>query len=119
MAGLLCLAACAKLSPQSDLPAVITSPNPKSRAELVRVVRQALNGAPLTIADDALTRDSTLIIERAPARGAEGAPLGGRDSGRPEHFRLVQNGSRCVLVHEASGKRFTLPSVSCWPSVGR
>jgi hypothetical protein len=115
VAGLLCLAACATVPPQRDVPAVITSPTAKSRAELVRVVSRALNAAPLTIADDALTRDSALIIERARARGPDGAPLTGRDTGKPEHFRLVKNGSRCVLVHEGSGKRFTLASATCSP----
>lgn len=113
---LLSLAACATAAPQRDLPAVITRPTPESRAELVRTVSRALHGAPLTIADEALTRDSTLIVERARARGADGAPLAGRETGRPEHFRLVKNGSRCVLVHEASGKRFTLASASCSPA---
>ena len=113
VAGRLCLAACATVSPQRDVPAVITSPTPESHAELVRVVSRALNGASLTIADDALTRDSALTIERARARGTDGTPLTGRDTGRPEHFRLVKNGSGCVLVHERSGKRFTLVSASC------
>jgi CubicO group peptidase (beta-lactamase class C family) len=109
----LSLAACATASPQRDVPAVLTSPTAESRAELLRVVRGALNGRPLTIADDALTRDGALIIERARARGADGQLLNGRDTGKPEHFRLVRNGSRCVLVHESTGKRFTLSSASC------
>ena len=115
VAGLMCLAACASAPPQRDVPAVLTSPSPESHAELVRVVSRALNGASLTIADDALTRDSALIIERARARGKDGAPLTGRDTGKPEHFRLVKNGSRCLLVHEGSGKRFTLASATCAP----
>jgi len=115
IAGLMCLAACASAPPQRDVPAVITSPSPESHAELVRVVSRALNGASLTIADDALTRDCALIIERARARGKGGAPLTGRDTGKPEHFRLVKNGTRCLLVHERSGKRFTLKSASCAP----
>ena len=115
VAGLLGLTACATASPQRDVPALITSPTPEGRAEIARMVSRALNGAPLTIADDALTRESTLVIERARARGPDGLPLSGRDSGRPEHFRLVKNGSRCVLVHEGSGKRFSLESASCAP----
>ncbi len=114
-AGVLSLAACATGSPKRDVPAVITTPTAESRAELVRVVGRAVNGAPLTIADDALTRDSTLIIERARARGPEGTRLDGRETGRPEHFRLVKDGSRCVLVHERTGKRFRLGSAACAP----
>ena len=75
----------------------------------------ALNGAPITLADDALTRDSALIIERPQPRTADGVPLSGRERGRPEHFRLVKNGSRCVLVHEGTGKRWTLKAATCSP----
>lgn len=114
-AGMLALTACASMSAGRDVPAVITSPTPASRAELVRVVGRALNGAPVTVADDALTRDSALIIERSRPRNAAGVPLSGRQMGRPEHFRLVKNDARCVLVHERTGKRFTLASATCAP----
>src|SRR5207247_516423 len=80
VAGVLSLAACATGSGR-DVPAVITTPTAESRAELRRVVSRALNRATLTLADDALTRDSTLIIERARPRGADGAPLSGRERG--------------------------------------
>jgi hypothetical protein len=113
MAGMLSLAACATMSGRPDLPAVLTNPTAESRAELVRRVSGALHGAPITIADDALTRDSTLIIERTPPRTADGVPLSGRETGRPEHFRLVKNGSHCVLVHERTGKRWTLKAATC------
>jgi hypothetical protein len=79
------------------------------------VVRGALHGAPVTLADDALTRDYTLIVERAPHRDAEGRPLDGRETGRPERFRLVQSGLLCVLVQESTGQRWTLASVTCSP----
>ncbi len=115
VAGMLYLAACATVSTARDLPAVITTPTAESRAELLRVVTRALDGVPLTIADDALTRDSALIMERARPRGADGALLSGRETGRPERFQLVKNGSRCVLVHERTGKRFTLSSATCAP----
>ena len=115
VAALLALAACPARSAPRDVPAVITNPGAESHAELVRVVSGALRGAAVTIADDALTTDSTLIIERARPRDAAGRPLGGRDRGRPEHFRLVRNASRCVLVRERSGERWTLASATCSP----
>jgi hypothetical protein len=115
VAALLALAACHARSGPRDVPAVITNPTAESRAELVRTVSAALNGAPVTLADDALVRDGTLIIERAHPRDAAGTPLSGRESGRPEHFRLVMNGSRCVLVHDRSGRRWTLESATCAP----
>lgn len=92
---------------------MITSPTPESRAELVRVMREALHQAQVSLADDALTQDSVLIIERARVRRPDGTPALGRDMGRPERFRLVEVGSRCDLVHERSGRRFTLSRATC------
>ena len=116
MAGALTLAACVTTSGRRDLPAVLTNPTAQTRADLARAVSGALHGAPITLADDALTRDSTLIIERAQARAPDGVPLSGRETGRPERFRLVKSGSRCVLVHERTGERWTLQAATCAPS---
>jgi hypothetical protein len=110
---LLALAACHARATPRDQPAVLTGPTAESRAELARVVSRALHRPSVTLADDALTADGTLVVERTVRRDAEGRPLTGRDTGRPEQFRLVRNGSRCVLVHERSGRRFTLKSASC------
>jgi hypothetical protein len=110
---------CATVPPAVDVPAVITAPTPEGRAELVRVVSQALHGAPLTLAHDALTRESTLIVERARARGPDGTPLLGRDTGRPERFHLVRRGSGCELVHEGSERHFALSKVTCAPLATR
>lgn len=68
------------------------------------MVSAALDGAPVTLADDALTRDSVLIIEKAHT---------GRDLDRPEHFRLVKAGTHCVLLHERKSQRWTLVSTTC------
>jgi hypothetical protein len=108
-------ATCATAPPTQGVPAVITAPTSESRAELVRVVSEALHSAPMTLADDALVRESTLIIERARARGPDGTPLQGRDPGRPERFLLVRIGAGCELVHEGSGRSFKLTSVTCAP----
>ena len=114
MAGALFLAACAT-SKRPDVAAVLMNPTAASRAELGRIVSGALHGAPITLADDALTRDTTMIIERAEPRTPDGVPWSGRERGRPEHFRLVKNGSRCVLVHERTGERWTLKAATCVP----
>jgi hypothetical protein len=94
---------------------VLTHPTAEARAELVRCVRDALHGVPVTLADDALTADDTLIVDRTVRRDAQGRPLNGREAGRPERFRLLQQDSRCVLLHEGSGRRFVLQSASCAP----
>jgi hypothetical protein len=103
---LLCLLLSACASAQADVAAVIDQPTNESRAELAQVVGNALNGAPATLADDALTKDSVLIIEKAHR-------LTGRELEKPERFRLVKSGAHCVLVYERTGKRATLASTSC------
>jgi hypothetical protein len=105
--------ACATAPLAPDQAAVLVNPTAESRAELLRVVREALHEAPLTLADDALTRESTLIVERTRPRGPDGTPLQGRDRERPEQFRLVKNGTSCVLVHEGSDRRVVLSSAHC------
>jgi hypothetical protein len=109
----LALHACHGRSALRDAPALITNPTSESSAELARVVSDALNGAAVTIADDALTSDSVLIIERVPRRDSQGRLLDGRETDRPERFMLVKSGSRCVLVHERSGRRWPLVSATC------
>lgn len=107
--------ACAPRTAQPDTPAVLTAPTDATRAELLRVVSGAMNGAPLTLAADALTTDDTLIVERAARRDAREMNLGGREMGKPAHFRLVKHGSACVLIHVESGRRWTLDSATCSP----
>lgn len=94
-------------------PAVITHPTAASRADLERAVSQMFHGAPVRLADDALTRNDMLIVGRAQARDARGLPLNGRELGRPEHFRLLRRGSQCVLLHLESGKSQVLAHTSC------
>ena len=111
----LALSACLARPSTREVPAILTHPTAESRAELARVVKRALGGAVVTLADDALTADGTLVIQRAAHRDAQGRPLDGRETGRPERFRLVRAGSRCVLVHERSGRRWPLASTTCSP----
>lgn len=106
---------CETLSAREPQPAVLTHASAQSLAELKRIVSQALNGAPVRLADDALTQDSFLIVDRAQARDATGLPLNGRELGRPEHFRLVKRGRQCILIHERTGQRWILSSATCAP----
>jgi hypothetical protein len=100
-------------SASADVPALIAKPTAESRAEIARLVSRALRGAAVSLADDAFVRESALVVERARPRAIEGAPAVGREARRPDHFRLVKSGRRCVLVHEESGQRFSLVSTAC------
>jgi hypothetical protein len=83
--------------------------------ELQSAVSDALGGQPVTIADDALTRSSFLTLEHATPDDARGRALTGRDVGRPEQFRLLKVGARCILVHETDGARTVLSRTICAP----
>ncbi|MFL5310560.1 MAG: hypothetical protein ACJ79H_08935 [Myxococcales bacterium] len=109
------LAACRSAPVRQDRPAVLAEPSSRGRAEVARAVSAALHGVAVTLADDALTRESTLVLERARQRDASGLPVQGREPGMPERFRLVKSGAECVLVHEASGQRFILKETTCSP----
>lgn len=115
LGALMVSSGCQTVAPDEDVPALIAEPTPQGHAELLRVVQDALNGTPVTIADDALTTNSLLIIQRMPPGDLENRPLTGRDLGRPEHFRLVLSGSRCMLVHEEKDRRWELVDARCTP----
>lgn len=99
----------------ADQPARIVDPTEASRAELRRVVGDALHADDVKLAGDALTETSVLVIERSRVRSLENPPLSGRDLGTPERFRLVIRDGRCVLIHERNEQPFELPSTDCAP----
>jgi hypothetical protein len=109
----LVVVACRTVPSRRDVPAVIVNPTPQSRAALAAAVSEALNGAKVTLADDALTRTDSLIIEREQPRDPTGRPLDGRERGMPEHFQLVKSGDQCVLVHRRTERRFPLAGIAC------
>lgn len=113
LAVLVLVTACNSAPVQPDVPAVIVEPDDSSRAELRQVISTALNGADITLADDALTLESSLSIEHPQHRGIEQQPLRGRDLGRPETFHLVLDGSQCVLVHDNTELRWLLLDTEC------
>jgi hypothetical protein len=114
LATTLLLSACMANAPAAqDVPALIVNASPQTQAEIRNVISQALNGAPITLAADALTRESSISIERTPVRDARGLLVNGRDPGRPEIFELVRNGRQCVLVQKRTGTRTVLRVAQC------
>ena len=106
------MSACASVAPQ-DAAAVVVAPTDERRAELAHVVSGALNTTEVTISSGALTRESVLVIERTPIRDAAGRRLTGRDLDKPEQFRLVKSGARCVLIHVRTNERYELEHTHC------
>jgi hypothetical protein len=111
----LALWGCKSVHSAPEVPAVIVQPTAESRAALASTLRQAFHGAPVTLADDALTTTNVLIIERVPVRDENGLPIDGRERGTPERFELVKSGESCVLLQQRTGKRFVLANTQCSP----
>lgn len=115
----LCIAAaacgiigCQTLASDYDQPATIIDPTDASRAALQETINSILN-TEVTIADDALTDSSVLIIEHTPPRTMQNPTPDGRILDMPFQFQLVINGSDCILVDQRDRSRHTLKDTSC------
>jgi hypothetical protein len=106
---------CATAGPADRGPSVIVHPDGESRAELARIVRQAMGGAPVELAADALTSSPVLALEHARPRDAAGRLFNGRERSRPETFELYKQGARCVLVQTSAGRSWVLRCASAAP----
>jgi hypothetical protein len=115
--ALCAITACTTTPAANDVPAVIVGSDTQSRADLQSAVSKALDRTSVTLADDALTHDSSLTIEPVRLRDPQGSIAQGRAQGRemrmPEHFRLVKSGHHCVLIHERTGQRMELANTKC------
>lgn len=113
----LLLTACGSQPAQgTPVPALLENTDDNSHAELERAVSEALHGVTVTLADDALTEESLLIIERRPVRNLQHpGGLNGRKLEKPEKFRLMTDGSGCWLVKLSDNSRWSLPGASCVP----
>ena len=105
--------ACNHISVKKDAPAYIINPTKESRAELKKAVSSALNGIPVTLADDALTNDDRLIIERKQHMDANGNLIMGLERKKTRQFRLVKNNGKCILIDQANGHRVELTHTIC------
>ncbi|MBN1377726.1 MAG: hypothetical protein JXA04_00665 [Gammaproteobacteria bacterium] len=111
--SLMILFACKNSDTREAVPARIIEPTIESRADLHLTVANALHNSAITLADDALTRSSVLIIERKLQRDADNNRIMGRDFGTPEQFHLVLINDQCVLIQKSTGNQFVLSKTHC------
>ena len=104
--------ACTGHATAEDVPARLLAPTEASRAELQRIVNQALH-TNVRLAPDALTKSSVLSIERSPPAGIGKQPAQGRNMDAPIQFRLVMNGKVCALIDQRTTKRYVLEEAYC------
>ncbi len=108
----LTMVGCQTLASGEDVAARITNPTDHSRAALQNAVNDALN-TDVALADDALTDSSVLTIERNPPRSMQSPPAQGRNMDTPIQFRLVLNGSDCILIDQRDNSRYVLEKTTC------
>lgn len=108
----LALAGCKQVLEDANEPAVIVDPTDASRAALQQVVNEALR-TDVLLADDALTDSSVLIIERKIPESITGSPAQGRTMEMPVQFRLLTNGTICVLEDQRDKTRYLLGDTKC------
>jgi len=109
------LIACATSSDAHEQAAVIVQATTQSRAALQGAINGVFGARVVTLANDALTQDSILIIEPLRPRNAEGQLLQGRETRLPETFRLVKSRGACVLIQQSNGNRIRLSHTRCEP----
>jgi hypothetical protein len=115
LAAVLSPAACSTLAAQEQ-PAVVAEHTERSRAELARVASAAFNGQPVLLADDALMRESVLLLERQTPPGPQGRAATGRTLEVPARLNLVLRGTRCFLVRDSDGREWELSEARCVPA---
>ncbi|MGB5331535.1 MAG: hypothetical protein WBM80_01245 [Woeseiaceae bacterium] len=106
------LSGCQTVNIDNDRPARIVDPDDDSRAALQAAVNEAL-GTEVMLADTALTDRSRLTIERWPAGTMDNPVPQGRILEKPIQFRLVINGSDCILIDQRDSARYALENTSC------
>jgi len=105
-------AGCKNVAPDTDQAAVIVDPDAASRAALQETVNAVLH-TDITLADNALTDTSALTIERKIPQSIEGSPAQGRNMEMPIQFRLVTDGTNCILVDQRDASRHMLADTRC------
>ncbi len=114
-AAVLVLGGCAQPAPAEERPARLLNPDPAVREELRTIVAAALGQREVTLADDALTADGMLLLERTPRQDPLGHRVPGRELGAPDRFQLLRSGDDCVLLHAPSERRWVLVQARCEP----
>ena len=103
---------CRTVATEHDRAARIVNADDNSRAALQRAVNDALH-TNVTLADNALTESSLLIIERSPPRSMQNLPTQGRNMDVPIQFRLVINRDDCILIDQRDRSRYLLEDTKC------
>lgn len=118
LALLISISACKTIHPkmqekQSGSPALITNQSKAVRDELTLVVSKALNRKKVLLAEDVLTRKSTITITRTLHKTIEHSPVMGRSDEKPHRFDLVKIKGQCFLLYQQTDEHYQLRKAKC------
>lgn len=109
----LALMGCQTFGGNSDVPALIIQPDEASRSALRSTLSEIFGGRDITLADDALTRTSMLVLEPTLRQKLDRRQSLGRVVTKPFIFRLVKHGDLCILVDLRDDKAYPLTDTRC------
>ncbi|MDZ7683930.1 MAG: hypothetical protein U5O39_01790 [Gammaproteobacteria bacterium] len=109
--ALMATSSCATPGQHEERRAVLVEPSPDVHGALHDAVSSALNQDEITLARDALTESSILLIERARHQTMQGRPGTGRLTEPPERFTLWKRGDDCApTARYSTGEGRYLPA---------
>lgn len=95
------------------VPAVVTSINPQTKAQLQQAIKSLLN-RDITIADNAFSQTSDILIERAVVKDERGLPIMGREFSNALRLSLMTDGKNCILQSSETGtQQAVVSAISC------
>ncbi|AOE50030.1 hypothetical protein [Kangiella sediminilitoris] len=110
--ALLWLTGCKTLKIEDASPAVVLALDSQGKSEIADVINQVMPGANVILAEDILTEDNRLFIERKQTY-IDGNPVQGRITEMPRKFELYRYEGRCYLVDDKTGENYLLHFVRC------
>jgi len=103
---------CQTLASDEDRPARIIDADDASRTALQETLNRVL-GTNVTLSDTALTDRSVLTFENWPIPTMENPVPQGRIMKMPIQFRLMLNGTDCILIDNRDDSRHLLENTTC------
>lgn len=97
----------------SAVPALRVSTSAAEEAPQIEAGVSSLLGRRVIIADDAFIQDSTIIISPLQPAALRPGMRNDRDTGSPQHVRLLLSRGRCYLEHVESSKRLLIDGLIC------
>ncbi len=104
---------CKTVSSENMATAVITNHTDESITELRSVVKKALHGTPVMIANTAFNKSNRLVLERKKIKSPDGRVIDTRTNEEPIIFELYLKENTCYLKYLKTGEQFQLKQANC------